>query len=74
MKSFSTDNFTFVDYTEMNDMLVKEVWETRNHPEVRKYMNDTEHIPFSDHINFINKLRCRRNVQYFSVLQVGGGT
>lgn len=71
MKSFTTDKFTYIDYTEMDDAMSRKVWECRNLPEIRKYMVNQIIIPFESHCIFVKKLRHNDNVLYYNVLSGG---
>lgn len=72
MKSFSTDRFTYIDYTEMDDVLSRQIWECRNLPEIRKYMVNQDIIPFDSHCKFVKSLQNNHNTLYYSVLSRGG--
>ncbi len=71
MKSFSTDRFTYIDYTEMGDVLSRQIWECRNLPEIRKYMVNKDIIPFDSHCKFVKSLQSDRNTLYYCVLSNG---
>lgn len=71
MSSFSTDNFTFVDFKEMDETMSRKVWECRNLTEIRKWMVNPEFIPYDFHTKFIESLRYKSNALYFSVLHGG---
>lgn len=71
MSSFKTDNFTFLDYTEMDDVMSRRVWECRNLSEIRKWMVNSQNIPFEEHMKYVKSLRREDNTLYFSVLTGG---
>lgn len=71
MKSFRTENFEVIDFTDMNASLSKEVWECRNLPEIRKWMTNDQPISFESHQNFIRQLCNLDNASYYSVLLNG---
>ncbi len=71
MKSFSTDKFSYLNYTDMDDAMSRQVWECRNLPEIRRYMVNHEIIPFEAHCQFVDNLRRDDNKLYCSVL-LGG--
>lgn len=68
MRSFSTEKFRFIDFTEMNGALTRKVWECRNLPEIRKWMVNPDPIAYEDHIRFIDGLKNKNNVRYYVVL------
>lgn len=67
MKSFETDNFIFVDFTEMDEAMSAKVWECRNHPLVRKNMVNSNLITLEEHNNFLNYLKNNDNKKYYYV-------
>ena len=71
MNSFSTKNFQFVDYREMDESMSRKVWECRNLPEIRKWMVNPEPIPYTSHIHFVNELRSKVNTKYYAILHDG---
>lgn len=66
MKSFTTDSFEFIDFTEMDDTLIRQVWECRNLPEVRKWMVNPEYIPYESHLQFIRSLNSKGDTKYYA--------
>lgn len=68
MGSFSTENFTFLDFKEMDENMSLKVWECRNRPEIRKYMVNQDIIPFESHCKFVNNLQYVDNTLYYIVL------
>lgn len=68
MKSFSTDRFTYIDYTKMDEDMSRQVWECRNLPEIRKYMVNQDFIPFDSHCKFVKSLQNNHNTRYYCVL------
>lgn len=71
MGSFKTENFTFIDFTEMDESMSRQVWECRNLPEIRKWMVNPECIQYEDHLRFVDGLKSKCNVKYYAVLQNG---
>ena len=63
--------FEFIDYTELPEELVRRVWECRNLPEIRCQMVNTEPIPLSRHLDFIEKLKSDEKSIYFAVVSGG---
>lgn len=71
MRSFSTDSFTFIDFTEMDESMSQKVWECRNFPEIRKWMVNPDPIPFESHKKFVEALKMKSDSFYYSVVQEG---
>lgn len=71
MNNFSTENFTFIDFREMDETMSRKVWECRNFPEIRKWMVNTELIPYDSHAKFVESLKYKTDTLYFSVLHEG---
>lgn len=71
MGSFKTENFTFIDFTEMDEAMSRKVWECRNLSEIRKWMVNSEFIPYDSHAGFVESLKHKTDALYFSVLHDG---
>lgn len=71
MKSFDTDNFKFIDFTEMDNAMSLKVWKCRNLPEIRTNMSNRSYIRLVDHIAFVDKLANSHDTHYYSVLWKG---
>lgn len=70
-KTYKLGNYTFQNFTTLNDEQIRQVWEWRNHPNIRKYMYNKEFIPFEKHLDFINSLSNRDDVVYWLVFLNG---
>ena len=64
---FKTPHFEFVNYVNLTEWGSHRVWEGRNHPEVRKWMVNTEPFSFESHKSFINGLKEREDRLYWAV-------
>ncbi len=71
MSGFNTANFTFVDFTEMNESQSLQVLECRNNPEIRTWMVNTDIISAHNHSKFIKSLSENKSKLYFIVLYRG---
>lgn len=69
MGSFSTENFKFVDFTEMDETMSRQVWGCRNLPEIRKWMVNKAPIPYDSHVKFVDSLRRSSDSIYFCIFQ-----
>lgn len=67
--SFTTDSFEFLDYTEICEDLSLKIFETRNNPEIRRFLTNPNIIEFADHKEFISQLKSHQDTQsYYAVL------
>lgn len=64
-KIYGVGKYTFQNFTTLSEDQIRKVWEWRNHPDVRKYMYNTEEIPYDDHVHFIKRLEERNDVLYW---------
>ena len=71
MKSFSTEHFQFISYTEMGSDLSEKIWRCRNLKEIRDFMSNPEPIDRNAHDNFVKSLTNRDDREYFCVMQDG---
>lgn len=70
-KDIKTPHFEFVNYVNLTEEESHRVWEGRNHPEVRKWMVNTEPFSFESHKSFINGLKEREDRLYWAVKNEG---
>lgn len=71
MRSFATNHFRFIDFTEMSSDLSRQVFECRNHPEIRRWMVNDKPILRANHDAFVLDLSRRNDVLYFCVIKDG---
>lgn len=71
-QTFRTDSYEFTNYAEMTDLESREIWEMRNHPEVARWMVNTNQIPWEDHRKFVENLRRRDDKDYFLIKDFSG--
>lgn len=64
---FDTAHFRFVNYTQLSLEDNKKIWNARNHPEISKYMVNTDFIPWESHLLFIKGLSSRLDRVYYGV-------
>lgn len=70
--SFTTKSFEFLDYTEICEDLNLTIFETRNNPEIRRFLTNPNIIKFADHKEFISRLKSHHDTQsYYAVLLDG---
>ena len=66
--NFKTENFDFLNYINLSEEQSRIIWEGRNHPEVRKWMTNSESFGFDVHQNFIEKLKQSCDKSFWAVI------
>lgn len=69
--NFETEHFMFINYVNLTEEQSRTIWKGRNHPEVRKWMVNTEPFPYEEHEAFVNRLRERDDRLYWAVSYEG---
>jgi UDP-4-amino-4,6-dideoxy-N-acetyl-beta-L-altrosamine N-acetyltransferase len=70
-KEYKKDKYTFLNFIELSKEQIKDVWEWRNNPDIRKFMYNTDIIPFENHLSFVAGLPRRTDVAYWLVSYCG---
>lgn len=70
-EDFETPNFVFINYINLNEQQSKIIWEGRNHPDIRKWMTNSEPFSFEEHCCFIENLRNRNDRIFWAVIHEG---
>lgn len=68
-----TVHFCFKCYTLLSDSEHRTIWQMRNAPEIRMYMDNPEPFPFENHQKFVSSLTDRSARAYYGVYEIGGG-
>ena len=68
LSNFNTKHFTFINYINLNEEQSKEIWVGRNHPEIRKWMTNSDPFSYKEHLKFIENLRKRTDRIFWAVL------
>ena len=66
-----TEHFCFKSYTLLSDSEHKTIWQMRNDPKIRMYM-DPEPFPFEGHQKFVTSLLQNSEKAYYGVCKIGG--
>lgn len=66
-KIYTIGDYTFTNYINLSDDLIRQVLEWRNHEEVRRWMYNTDIIPYESHISFVQSLHAREDAYYWLV-------
>lgn len=67
IKGFLSDTYKFINYCELSLHDCKEIWQLRNHPDVRKWMINDVPIPLENHLAFIERLKSDSAKDYFII-------
>ena len=67
-----TEHFCFKSYTLLSDSEHKTIWQMRNDPEIRIYMDNPEPFPFEGHQKFVTSLLQNSEKAYYGVYETGG--
>lgn len=65
--TYRVSDYTFTNFINLDEDLIKQVWQWRNAPEIREYMYNKEIIPLENHLRFVQSLRDRDDVAYWLV-------
>ncbi len=66
-KSYQLESIKFINYIDLNDDELQLILTWRNHPDVRKWMYNTDEITLTEHIEFCKKLKLTNNKGYWLV-------
>ena len=64
---YQVNDYTFTNFILLDEEMIKQVWQWRNDPQIRKYMYNKEIIPLEDHFRFVQSLKERSDVAYWLV-------
>ena len=68
-----TEHFCFKSYTLLSDSEHKTIWQIRNDPGIRMYMDNSEPFPFEGHQKFVTSLLQNSEKAYYGVYEILGG-
>lgn len=71
IKDFKTENFQYINYTNLSKEQSKIIWEGRNHPEIRKWMTNPDEFSFEVHQQFIEDLKSREDRIFWAIVYNG---
>lgn len=72
MKSFSTNNYRFVNYLDVSAEESLQILELRNREEIRKWMVNDEPISQANHFRFMESLVDKERCDYFMIKDPSG--
>lgn len=68
IKQFATETFVYKNYIELTEEENRKIWKGRNHPEIRKFMTNSEPFPFESHLAYVERLRSLNDRIYYAVV------
>lgn len=68
-KIYKYDKYSYKNFVNLTDEELLLILQWRNHPDIRKCMNNTEPIPEESHLNYCHNLKNREDVIYWLILK-----
>ena len=68
-----TNHFLFVNYSLLTEKESHVIWEARNHPEIRRLMDNPNIISWDDHQDYVQSLASRLDRIYYACWHKWGG-
>ena len=66
-QSFFTEQYKFVNYVELSAEQHQEIWQVRLLEDIRRFMLNQNVFPFSEHLDFVEKLKTDTTKVYFAI-------
>lgn len=66
-RTYNYDKYSYVNFVNLSDDELLLILQWRNHPDIRKCMNNTELIPVDSHLNYCHNLKKRDDVFYWLI-------
>ena len=66
---YKVNDYSYKNYVVMSEEEKRLVWQWRNHPEIRKWMSNSDIIPLDSHLAFIEGLKNRTDAYYWLVFK-----
>lgn len=67
--NFNTETFRFVNYVNLTEIQNRAIWEGRNHPDVRQWMNNPEPFAWEAHLSYVESLKQKDDRSYWAVIR-----
>lgn len=68
-KIYKYGKYSYKNFVTLTDGELLNILQWRNHPDIRKFMNNTEPIPEMSHLSYCHNLRNKDNVMYWLILK-----
>lgn len=66
---YIVEDYKFVNFTKLDKEIIGKIRIWRNHPEIRKFMYNSDEISEEEHFNFVNNLKERDDRYYWLVIK-----
>lgn len=67
--NFNTESFRFVNYVNLTESQSRAIWEGRNHPDVRQWMDNPEPFAWEAHLSYVENLKQKDDRSYWAVIR-----
>ena len=67
--NFNTESFRFVNYVNLTEGQSRAIWEGRNHPDVRQWMDNPEPFAWEAHLSYVESLKQKEDCSYWAVIR-----
>ena len=64
--------YSYKNFVTLNKRQIDSVWEWRNHPDIRKYMYNSDIISYENHLRFLEALFVYANSRPIPELSISG--
>ena len=68
----NTEHFCFKSFILLSEDEHKTIWQIRNNPEIRMYMDNPDSFPYENHQRFVSSLVETTGKAYYGVYLIGG--
>lgn len=68
-KLYTFDKYSYKNFVNLTDEELLMILQWRNHPDIRKCMNNTDPIPAESHLNYCHNLKNREDIIYWLILK-----
>lgn len=66
--NFDTNSFRFINYVDLTERQSRVIWEGRNHPDVRLWMDNPEPFAWESHQRYVDSLKKKDDRSYWAVI------
>lgn len=67
MAKYVESKYSIINYTDCSQGQLKEIFDLRNHPDMRKWASNPVELTWDNHLCFVDKLKGDKNRLYFAV-------
>ena len=66
-KVYKINDYSFINFININDEMINQVWHWRNDPQIRNFMYNNKEFPIEQHRRFVKSLNKRNDIAYWIV-------